>query len=417
MSSPCLLPAAPISQPRLREVKISLKAGSRETTAIRSSSGGTREAASRPYATAEKETPVRSRSTPPAHRAQRSESRKTMRSSSSKQQEPEHHLERNGTLLHVPLTVAPVKLSPFSLSSSSSSSCTPRRQRPSHPQPPPTLHSSSSSSSAKSMKRARSLSYSTSNICFNYILDGRFRQLQGTGVLMEELRVFVHLCVCEFLHPHNLTDERDEREAVQKKTFTKWVNSILSRVGCRISDLYLDLRDGRMLIKLLEVLSGERLPKPTKGRMRIHCLENVDKALQFLKEQRVHLENMGSHDIVDGNHRLILGLIWTIILRFQIQDIIVETGQADQKETRSAKDALLLWCQMKTAGYPNVNITNFTTSWKDGMAFNALIHKHRPDLVDYNTLKRSNQTHNLQNAFNVAEQKLGVTKLLDPEGE
>ena len=54
--------------------------------------------------------------------------------------------------------------------------------------------------------------------------------------------------------------------------------------------------------------------------MRIHCLENVDKALQFLKEQRVHLENMGSHDIVDGNHRLTLGLIWTIILRFQVRD-------------------------------------------------------------------------------------------------
>ena len=52
--------------------------------------------------------------------------------------------------------------------------------------------------------------------------------------------------------------------------------------------------------------------------MRIHCLENVDKALQFLKEQKVHLENMGSHDIVDGNHRLTLGLIWTIILRFQV---------------------------------------------------------------------------------------------------
>ncbi|XP_066550926.1 spectrin beta chain, erythrocytic isoform X2 [Amia ocellicauda] len=233
------------------------------------------------------------------------------------------------------------------------------------------------------MRRARWLSYSTSNISVNSLLDGRFRQLQ------------------------------DEREAVQKKTFTKWVNSHLARVSCRISDLYLDLRDGRMLIKLLEVLSGERLPKPTKGRMRIHCLENVDKALQFLKEQRVHLENMGSHDIVDGNHRLILGLIWTIILRFQIQDIIVETQ--DNRETRSAKDALLLWCQMKTAGYPNVNITNFTTSWKDGMAFNALIHKHRPDLVDFNKLQKSNPTHNLHHAFHVAEQQLGVTKLLDPE--
>ena len=52
--------------------------------------------------------------------------------------------------------------------------------------------------------------------------------------------------------------------------------------------------------------------------MRIHCLENVDKALQFLRDQRVHLENMGSHDIVDGSARLTLGLIWTIILRFQV---------------------------------------------------------------------------------------------------
>ncbi|XP_055762699.1 spectrin beta chain, non-erythrocytic 1 isoform X3 [Salvelinus fontinalis] len=206
----------------------------------------------------------------------------------------------------------------------------------------------------------------------------------------------------------------DEREAVQKKTFTKWVNSHLSRVSCRITDLYRDLSDGRMLIKLLEVLSGEKLPKPTRGRMRIHCLENVDKALQFLKEQRVHLENMGSHDIVDGNHRLTLGLIWTIILRFQIQDISVETD-GDNKEKRSAKDALLLWCQMKTAGYPNVNIRNFSTSWRDGMAFNALIHKHRPDLIDFDKLKKSNAHHNLQNAFNLAEQHLGLTKLLDPE--
>ncbi|XP_076591994.1 spectrin beta chain, non-erythrocytic 4 isoform X1 [Chaetodon auriga] len=205
----------------------------------------------------------------------------------------------------------------------------------------------------------------------------------------------------------------DERDAVQKKTFTKWVNSHLSRVSCRISDLYNDLRDGYMLTRLLEVLSGELLPRPTRGRMRIHCLENVDKALQFLKEQRVHLENVGSHDIVDGNHRLTLGLIWTIILRFQIQVIKIETE--DNRETRSAKDALLLWCQMKTAGYSEVNIQNFTTCWRDGLAFNALIHRHRPDLIEFHKLTRSNATHNLQQAFNIAEQHLGLTKLLDPE--
>ncbi|GFR00718.1 spectrin beta chain [Trichonephila clavata] len=205
----------------------------------------------------------------------------------------------------------------------------------------------------------------------------------------------------------------DEREAVQKKTFCKWVNSHLVRANCRITDLYTDLRDGKMLIKLLEILSGERLPKPTKGKMRIHCLENVDKALQFLKDQRVHLENLGSHDIVDGNPRLTLGLIWTIILRFQIQDITIE--EVDNQETKSAKDALLLWCQMKTAGYPNVNIRNFTTSWRDGLAFNAIIHKHRPDLVQYDKLSKSNAIYNLNNAFSTAEENLGITRLLDAE--
>ena len=98
---------------------------------------------------------------------------------------------------------------------------------------------------------------------------------------------------------------------------------------------------------------------------------------------------------------------------FQIQDITVE--EADSSETKSAKDALLLWCQMKTAGYNNVNVRNFTTSWKDGLAFNALIHKHRPDLIEYNKLNKSNPMYNLNNSFNVAEEKLGLTRLLDAE--
>ena len=72
---------------------------------------------------------------------------------------------------------------------------------------------------------------------------------------------------------------------------------------------------------------------------------------------------------------------------------------------------------MKTAGYHNVNIRNFTTSWRDGLAFNALIHKHRADLIQYEKLSKANPMHNLNNAFNVAESQLGLTKLLDAEGE
>lgn len=72
---------------------------------------------------------------------------------------------------------------------------------------------------------------------------------------------------------------------------------------------------------------------------------------------------------------------------------------------------------MKTAGYHHVNVRNFTTSWRDGLAFNAIIHKHRPDLIQFEKLSKSNAMYNLNNAFDVAEDKLGLTKLLDAEGK
>lgn len=73
------------------------------------------------------------------------------------------------------------------------------------------------------------------------------------------------------------------------------------------------------------------------------------------------MESIGAEDIVDGNPRLILGLIWTIILRFQIQEIEIDVDEDNESsEKKSAKDALLLWCQRKTNGYNGVAIHDFT---------------------------------------------------------
>uniref|UniRef100_A0A8C3KBV2 Calponin-homology (CH) domain-containing protein n=1 Tax=Calidris pygmaea TaxID=425635 RepID=A0A8C3KBV2_9CHAR len=75
-----------------------------------------------------------------------------------------------------------------------------------------------------------------------------------------------------------------ERDRVQKKTFTKWVNKHL--IKRHVNDLYEDLRDGHNLISLLEVLSGDTLPRE-KGRMRFHKLQNVQIALNYLKHRQV----------------------------------------------------------------------------------------------------------------------------------
>merc|ERR1719410_2377054 len=186
-----------------------------------------------------------------------------------------------------------------------------------------------------------------------------------------------------------------------------------------VEDLFIDLADGRKLLKLLEIISGEKLGKPNSGKMRVHRIENVNKSLAFL-HTKVRLENIGAEDIVDGNPRMILGLIWTIILRFQIQEIEIdvdddETASGKKTEKKSAKEALLLWCQRRTNGYQHVDIKDFSQSWQNGLGFNALIHHHRPDLINFTRLNKDAHLDNLRNAFDVAEKHLGIPQLLDPE--
>ncbi|XP_032397346.1 dystonin isoform X24 [Etheostoma spectabile] len=202
---------------------------------------------------------------------------------------------------------------------------------------------------------------------------------------------------------------KDERDRVQKKTFTKWINQHLLKVRKHINDLYEDLRDGHNLISLLEVLSGDTLPRE-RGRMRFHRLQNVQIALDYLKRRQVKLVNIRNDDITDGNPKLTLGLIWTIILHFQISEIHV-TGES---EDMTAKERLLFWSRQITDGYVGVRCDNFTTSWRDGRLFNAIIHKYRPDLVDMSRVSTQANRSNLEHAFCVAEH-LGVARLLDPE--
>ncbi|KAJ2776472.1 alpha-actinin [Coemansia interrupta] len=198
-------------------------------------------------------------------------------------------------------------------------------------------------------------------------------------------------------------------ETVQSKTFTKWVNARLAEHELPpLNNICTDFSDGTALIHLLEIIGDASLGRFNHNpRMRIQKVENVNLALDFIRSRNISLTNIGAEDIVDSNHKLILGMIWIIILRFTIEDI--------NEEGLSAMDGLLLWCQRKTAPYKEVDVTNFSYSWQDGLAFCALIHRHRPDLLDYHALDKRDAHGNTALAFEVAERYLGIPQLLDVE--
>jgi Ca2+-binding EF-hand superfamily protein len=176
----------------------------------------------------------------------------------------------------------------------------------------------------------------------------------------------------------------------------------------QVNDIVADLSDGIMLIHLLEILSQESLGRyAARPKLRVQRFENVNIALEFIKSRKIQLTNIGAEDIVDGNRKIILGLIWTLILRFTISDI--------NDQGLSAREGLLLWCQRKTACYDEVDVRDFSASWNNGLAFCALLDIHRPDLIDYDELDKSDHRGNMQLAFDIASKEIGIPDLLDVE--
>ncbi|KAL6486315.1 hypothetical protein MHYP_G00057070 [Metynnis hypsauchen] len=214
-----------------------------------------------------------------------------------------------------------------------------------------------------------------------------------------------------------------EQEQVQKRTFTNWINAQLSKrtSPSLVQDLFADLSDGTRLLDLLEVMSGQRMIK---------------------------LVNINIPDIIEGKPSIILGLVWTIILHCHIEELASTLSfgsrsssleslssqdsapgtpvrgspvprRASPLHTRfrlSAKKALLLWVrdQCRKVGC-SVSVKDFKSSWRSGVAFLAILCSLRPDLVDLSLTETRSNLQNLEEAFIIAQQELGIPRLLEPE--
>ncbi|GBO98724.1 Nesprin-1 [Eumeta japonica] len=206
----------------------------------------------------------------------------------------------------------------------------------------------------------------------------------------------------------------------------------------RIDDLIRDLRDGTKLLALLEVLSGEKLPME-RGRVlrRPHFLSNANTALRFLAGKRIKLVNINAADLVDGRPAVVLGLIWTIILYFQIEEnhraleylsgsrcasvmsqesgTATPTHRAEDKWKQGAKKTLLQWVANALPKDSNIQVSDFGPSWRDGVAFLAIIDAIKANLINLAEMKRKTNRQRLEHAFDVAESELGIARLLDAE--
>ncbi|CAL8338413.1 unnamed protein product [Merluccius merluccius] len=201
---------------------------------------------------------------------------------------------------------------------------------------------------------------------------------------------------------------------IQENTFTRWCNEHLKAANKRIADLQLDLSDGLRLIALLEVLSQKSMlrkyhARPTFRQMK---LENVSLALQFLERENIKLVSIDSKAIVDGNLKLILGLVWTLILHYSISMPVWE-DEDDESDKKTPKQRLLGWIQNKV---PDLPITNFSRDWKDGRALGALVDSCAPGLCpDWENWDPVKPVDNASEAMQLADDWLGIPQVIAPE--
>jgi len=192
-------------------------------------------------------------------------------------------------------------------------------------------------------------------------------------------------------------------EKAQKKTFTRWCNQYLGERMMKIENLYEDFEDGLFLINLLEIISSKRIHKYNKKpNMEIKKLENISKALKFIKKEGLKTVNIGAKDIYGGDKKLILGLIWTLILRYQIN-----TGS----DGVSPKKQLAGWVNDQIKSY-DINVKDFSKTFSDGKVLCAITDSLKKGVIDLDNLS-GDPIKDTQLAIDTALEEFQIPALID----
>ncbi|XP_069001544.1 protein-methionine sulfoxide oxidase mical3b isoform X2 [Embiotoca jacksoni] len=151
------------------------------------------------------------------------------------------------------------------------------------------------------------------------------------------------------------------------------------------------------------------LPQTTPENMQKNIsLFSVDPASRYLNISPLTVTPAQVRHLVDTGEEAGLNSDCGDVLRLPSPRLL-------RDESFSRSNELLTWCQEQTCGYHGVAVSDLTTSWKSGLALCALIHRQRPDLIDFESLDESSVEENTQLGFDVAEGELGISPLMTVE--
>ncbi|XP_056117354.1 protein-methionine sulfoxide oxidase mical3a isoform X28 [Rhinichthys klamathensis goyatoka] len=142
--------------------------------------------------------------------------------------------------------------------------------------------------------------------------------------------------------------------------------------------------------------------------------ENVSKNFShYSVDPATRYPNISLHQVRPNQVRHLLDTGETRDLRIDMENVVnSSTPKLTRNESIVRSSKLLNWCQRQTEGYRGVSVSDLTTSWKSGLALCALIHRYRPDLIDFDSLDEKDVEKNNQMAFDVAEKEFGISPIM-----
>ena len=242
-------------------------------------------------------------------------------------------------------------------------------------------------------------------------------------------------------------------ELMQQRTFTKWVQTRLTLGGksqVRVGDLMEDLRSGVVLCELMEVLRGERVKYNKAPTLTYQMRENVDIVLKLMEKDGLKMKhsNIGADNIVEGTRSITLGLVWRLILFYDLKNTYVDVYIDEKAPVKSGADRwkevlqgisktktsitrrasirdielatkgrmgylklLINDLNMKLEPY-NLTTRNLNADWKDGVRLTAIIDRFRPGF--FNMMKEKSPREKVEEALKSGE-VLGVSAMVEVE--